>query len=587
MLFKNLARIFLTAPGARPFAVTAAMTLSSFSDLLGMGALIPLASQLASDQGTTNSYLGMFTVSVFKWLHISPAFVNLLLFVGVALVMKSVIAFLSMRFVAISVANVATGIRTRLMKATMNAKWAYFVDHQPGEVAAMIATQAQVAGDAYLAVSGLVVTLIVGIGLLTTAFLVSGTLVIFCLVAVASLALPLSYILRRAQAASLQQFATSANLAVGMQDVIANMKALKSMSKQGRYVDAFMHSIRDLRGAVISMLVARHAIYHGQDILAALMIVVGVYVGFEILHTPMSQFLVVGVIFYQLVDVIKRVQLSLQDATIASSGYFGVLGIVERAEAQNEPDLGKVPPTLASSLKFEDVSFAYGEKQVLKHINIEIPAKGITVLIGPSGAGKTTIVDMMVGLYRPLSGRILFDGKDLAEVNLKDWRKHIGYVPQELTLLRGSVLDNITFRDPLLTEADAIEALTLAGAMGFVSELQHGIHSNIGTMGAKLSGGQRQRISLARALVHKPRLLLLDEVTSALDEATEAEICANIHKLLGRLSIVAITHRPAWTKVATKIYAIDDGIAIEKTASASASNHVKSAADQFAVQARP
>ena len=201
MLFKNLARIFLTAPGARPFAVTAAMTLSSFSDLLGMGALIPLASQLASDQGTTNSYLGMFTVSVFKWLHISPAFVNLLLFVGVALVMKSVIAFLSMRFVAISVANVATGIRTRLMKATMNAKWAYFVDHQPGEVAAMIATQAQVAGDAYMAVAGLVVTVIVGIGLLTTAFLVSGTLVIFCLIAVASLALPLSYILRRAQAA--------------------------------------------------------------------------------------------------------------------------------------------------------------------------------------------------------------------------------------------------------------------------------------------------------------------------------------------------------------------------------------------------
>ena len=129
MLFKNLARIFLTAPGARPIAVAAAMTLSSLSDLLGMGALIPLASQLASDQGTNNSYLGMFMVSVFKWLHIAPDFVNLLLIVGAALIMKSVVAFLSMRFVAISVADVAAGVRTRLMKATMNAKWAYFVDH--------------------------------------------------------------------------------------------------------------------------------------------------------------------------------------------------------------------------------------------------------------------------------------------------------------------------------------------------------------------------------------------------------------------------------------------------------------------------
>ncbi len=566
MLFRNLARIFLTAPGARPIVVTSAMALSSISDLFGMGALIPLASQLASDQGTTNSYLGMFTVTVFKWLHIPPAFVNLLLFVGAALVMKSVIAFLSMRFVAISVANVSTRIRTRLMKATMNAKWAYFVDHQPGEVAAMIATQAQVAGDAYNAVSNLVVTTIVGMGLLITAFLVSGTLVIFCLIAVASLALPLSYILRRAQAASMLQFYTSANLAVGMQDVIANMKALKSMSKQGRYVDAFMHSIRDLRGAVINMMVARQAIYYGQDILAAIMVISGVYVGFEILHTPMSQFLVIGVIFYQLVDVIKRVQLSLQDATMAASGYFGVLGIIEKAEAQDEPVLGVMTPSLTDVLKFEDVSFAYGEKHVLNHVNIEIPARGITVLIGPSGAGKTTIVDMMVGFYRPLSGRILYDGKDLADVNLKEWRSHIGYVPQELTLLRGTVLDNITFRDPALTEADAIEALTMAGAMRFVNELPLGIHSNIGTMGAKLSGGQRQRLSLARALVHKPKLLLLDEVTSALDEKTEAEICANIQELLGRLTIVAITHRPAWTKVATKIYAIDGGGAIEQGA---------------------
>ena len=294
----------------------------------------------------------------------------------------------------------------------------------------MIATQAQVAGDAYMAVSSLVVTTIVGVGLLFTAFLVSGPLVIFCLIAVASLALPLSYILRRAQAASLLQFNTSANLAVGMQDVIANMKALKSMSKQGRYVDAFMHSIRDLRSAVISMLVARQAIFHGQDILAATMVISGVYVGFQILHTPMSQFLVVGVIFYQLVDVVKRIQLSLQDATMASSGYFGVLRIVEKAEAQDEPNVGKTPPTLAQGLRFEDVDFGYGEKQVLNRVNIDIAAKGITVLIGPSGAGKTTIVDMVVGLYRPLSGRILFDGKDLAAVNLKDSRSQIGYVPQ-------------------------------------------------------------------------------------------------------------------------------------------------------------
>jgi len=230
-MFQRLLKLFFQAPGARPLAVTLAMTLSSLSDLMSMGALVPLASQLSSDDGATKSFLGRTTVQLLGWIGIAPTFVHLLVFAGLALVLKSLIALLSIRFVAISVANVAYSIRTRLLNATLNAKWSYFVDHQPGEVAAMVAAQSQMAGDAYLTVSQLVVTVIVGIGLLITAFMVSGTLVLFCLMAVVSLAVPLHYILRRAQAASAKQFSSSANLSVGIQDVISNMKALKSMAK--------------------------------------------------------------------------------------------------------------------------------------------------------------------------------------------------------------------------------------------------------------------------------------------------------------------------------------------------------------------
>jgi ATP-binding cassette, subfamily C, bacterial len=566
-VFKKLIKIFWQAPGARPLLITSAMCFSSFSDLVGMGALVPLASQLSADQGSSNSYIGLAVVKLLSVFHVTPSFTNLLLVLCATLVMKSVIAFLGMRFVAISVANVATEIRTRLLQSTMNARWSYFVDHQPGEVSGMIAAQSQLAGDAYLAVAQLAVTTIVGVGLLTTAFLVSGMLVIFCLFAVATLAFPLFYILRRAQAASMLQFSTSVNLVSGVQDVIANMKALKSMAKQGRFVDAFMKSISDLRGSVISMLVARHAIYHGQDILGALMIVSGVYVGVEVLHTPLSQLLVVGVIFYQLVDVIKRIQLSLQDATIAAAGYYGVFSIIDRAAKQAEEDHGTLQPSLKHGIKFEDVSFSYGQTSVLNNTNLHIPANSITILIGPSGAGKTTIVDMIVGFYPPRSGEILIDDQNLTDINLKAWRKNIGYVPQELTLLKGNVFDNITLGDPALSEQDALDALQLAGANEFINALPKGMYTDIGTMGARLSGGQRQRLSLARALVHKPKLLLLDEVTSALDEVTEAEICKNIQALLGKLTIIAVTHRPAWTRVATKIFTVSEGRVVETKSS--------------------
>jgi len=565
-VFKKIITIFWSAPGARPILVTLAIILSSLSDLLGMGALVPLASQMTADQGANSSFLGRMILSGFDWLKIAPSFTHLLIMLGVALVLKSVIAFLAMRFVAISVANVASAIRTRLLKSTMNAGWSYFIDHQPGEISTMVAAQSQIAGDAYFLVAALVVNIIVGLGLLTTAFLVSIPLVLFCLFAVAALAWPLSYILRRAQAASINQFSTSTQLASGVQDVIANMKPLKSMARQGRFVDAFMTSIADLRGAIITMMVARHAIYHGQDILGALMVISGVYVAVEIFHTPLSQLLVVGVIFYQLVDIIKRVQLNLQDATMASSGYFGVYGVINKADTEAEVDTGVLQPSLRQAISFQRVSFSYGEKRILSHINIIIPAKSITVLIGQSGAGKTTLVDMVVGFNRPASGKILIDGVDLNDISLKAWRGMIGYVPQELTLLKGTVLDNITLGDPELSEQDALEALRLAGASEFVKALPKGVHTPIGTMGARLSGGQRQRLSLARALVCKPQLLLLDEVTSALDEATEAEICANIADLRGQLTIIAITHRPAWTRVASKIYAVADGKAVERKA---------------------
>ncbi|MEO6610496.1 MAG: ABC transporter ATP-binding protein [Aestuariivirga sp.] len=558
-MFARLIKLFFTAPGARPFSVLCAMILSSLSDTVGMGALVPLTSQLSNDQGSANSFLGVFTIGILHAIGLSPNFLNLLIILGVALILKSAIAFLAMSFVSVSVANVATGIRTRLMKATMNAKWSYFVSHPPGEVASMIAAQAQGAGDAYQQTSALFTNIVVTSGLLITAFLVSGPLVIFCLAAVAGLAIPLFYILQRARDASMKQFARSASLATGIQDVIANMKALKSMAKQGRFVDAFMHSIRDLRSAVIAMNVSRFALYNGQDILATMMIIGGVYVGVGLLHTPISQLLVIGIIFYQMVDAIKRTQLSVQDAVMASAGYYGVLGIVEKAESQFEPDTGTMGANLKHSMVFKDVSFSYTEKQVLEHVNLAIPAGSITVLIGESGAGKTTIVDMIVGLNRPAGGVILLDGIDMAEVSLKAWRTHIGYVPQEMTLLRGSIADNITLGDPDLTEADLVEALKLAGAWDFVSALPDGANSDIGTMGAKLSGGQRQRLSLARALVHKPSLLLLDEVTSALDQKTELEICNNIRGLLGKLTIVAITHRPAWISVATKVYSVEGG----------------------------
>jgi ATP-binding cassette subfamily C protein len=233
--------------------------------------------------------------------------------------------------------------------------------------------------------------------------------------------------------------------------------------------------------------------------------------------------------------------------------------MIREAGAEREEFVGTKVPTLERACVLERVSFAFGSKPVLDQVSISIPADRLTVLMGPSGVGKTTIADLLLGLFEPQAGRILIDGVPLCEIDLRAWRGMVGYVPQELILLHDTVFANLTLGDPEITTGQAIQALETAGAWPFVESLPEGLTTTVGERGMQLSGGQRQRIALARALLLKPKLLILDEVTSALDPATEAEICANVRALDGSFTILAITHRPAWVDVADRVYELAPG----------------------------
>jgi ATP-binding cassette subfamily C protein len=196
---------------------------------------------------------------------------------------------------------------------------------------------------------------------------------------------------------------------------------------------------------------------------------------------------------------------------------------------------------------------------VFEKANLLVPAGKLTALIGPSGSGKTTVIDLVIGLLRPQSGAVRIDDVPLSELDLKAWRHMIGYVPQENLLLHDSILHNVTLGDPELSDDDAVQALKSAGAWEFIEPLPQGIHSTVGERGGKLSGGQRQRIMIARALVHKPRLLILDEATSALDPANEAAIGQTMQGLRGALTILAISHQTALVNAADCVYRLEKG----------------------------
>ncbi len=266
-------------------------------------------------------------------------------------------------------------------------------------------------------------------------------------------------------------------------------------------------------------------------------------------------------IFYRMAPRLLTLQNSLLQATSVVSWLhtFEKRLSLARKHADRPVDTGHTP-SLSREIRVDGVTFAYPEAPAaLSGITIEVPRGAHVALVGTSGSGKSTLVDLISGLLTPQAGRVLIDGEDLSSCNQQAWRRRIGIVMQDAMLLNDTVARNVAFGDSTPNEERVIECLQLANAWEFVSRFAQGIHEPIAERGARLSGGQRQRLAIARALYHRPALLILDEATSALDSGSEREFQAAIESLEGKLTILSIAHRLNTIRRAHRIYVLRDG----------------------------
>jgi len=220
-------------------------------------------------------------------------------------------------------------------------------------------------------------------------------------------------------------------------------------------------------------------------------------------------------------------------------------------------------------VELRDVSFRYGERddvQVLQNVNLLLRRGHVTALVGQTGAGKSTIADLLVRLYDPDSGQIVVNDVDLRELDLAAWRKRIGYVGQDPYLFSTSVRHNVTLWDDTVSSADVDRAIHLARLDDVLKRLPEGDATLVGDRGLKLSGGQRQRVAIARALVHKPDVLIFDEATSALDTLTEQEVHSLISSLRESTTMLVIAHRLATVQDADTVVVLHQGQVVEQGA---------------------
>jgi len=560
----KLLLIFARAYPKRTLTVLGCLMLAAVAEGLGLSTVLPLLGIIAEkDAASSHNEISRIVVSGLGSLGLEPTLGVLLSLIVAAMFLKAALVLLAQRQIGYTVANVATDLRLELIRTLLGSRWEYYVRKPVGTLANAFATEATRASQAYLYgatnVALAIQTLVYfGVALSTSwhATLGAAGLGIF------TIAL-LNRLVRMTRRAGARQTRLLKDLLGRLTDILYAVKPLKAMAREALVGPLLEHKTQRLNRALQREVLSKEALNALHEPLLIGTVSAGLYVAVTRWGLPIDRVMLLALLFGRLLGHLQRIQKNQQRMVACDSAFWSIRQTIDEASAARETTVGAESPRLEHGIELRDVTLAYGTKTVLDHTSLVIPKGQVTVIVGPSGAGKTSIVDLVTGLVRPASGEVFVDELPLARADIQTWRRKIGYVPQETFLLHESVAVNVTLGDPTLTSTDVEATLKEADAWSFVSTMPEGVETTVGERGTAMSGGQRQRIAIARALAHGPELLILDEATASLDPKSEAEICATVRRLRGRMTILAVSHQPALLDVADKVYRLEHGVATE------------------------
>ena len=564
-----MASFFRAYPG-RTSIMLIALLLSGIAEGIGLSALLPLLN-IAVGADASSALTGVAmpqqsdfernVLEMFSSVGIAPTLGNMLWIIVLGVALKSVFLLVAQRQVGYTAAQVATDLRLEMLRAILLSKWEYFL-HQPiGKLTNALATEAQRSSSSFVngatAITFLIQALIYG----GIAFALSWRASLVAIVA-GTLVIGLSHFLVRiTRRAGKRETRLLTSLMSNLTDTLQSVKPLKAMSREHLADQVLAHDANQLNKALRRQVLSGALLDSAQELMFTGFICLGVYAAIGKYQMDLPMVMVLVVALGRAFSFFGKVQKQYQKLAQGESAYWSLKDSIAAANDAEEALDGGAEPAFKRSIRFDQVNFDYDQHPVFRDLSLDIKAGALTTLVGPSGSGKTTIIDLTIALLRPQGGTIWLDDTPLNEVDIKHWRKLIGYVPQDTVLLHDTIAHNITLGDPTLSDQDTERALRAAGAWDFVNNLAMGTQTMVGERGGKLSGGQRQRIVIARALINKPRLLILDEATSALDPESEAAVRQTMESLKGQLTILAISHNRGMVQAADYVYQMEGGSA--------------------------
>lgn len=455
-------------------------------------------------------------------------------------------------------------LRHRLYTAVTHASWLFFARSRSSDFTHVLTSEVDRVGAATYHLLQLAATALVALVYLGLAFRLSPALTAVVLACGGILMVALRGHTGVARAAGGELSDAIQALYAAVTEHLGGMKTAKSYGAEDRHGRLFARLTDGVRrlhtGAIRNQAEAKYWFDVGTVLLLSLIL----YASVELLAVSTAELLLLLFLFARMLPRLGALQQAYHDLVHTLPAFAHVMETEARCAAAAEPRAERREPvTLHHAIRLDRVRFAYEQAPVARDLDLTIRAGETTALVGPSGSGKTTVADLVLGLLRPDAGRVLVDGVPLGSERVQAWREQIGYVAQETFLFHDTIRANLLWAAPGATGREIEQALRLAAAEEFVTRLPEGLGTIVGDRGVRLSGGERQRLALARALLRKPALLILDEATSNLDSENEQRIQRAIDRLHGSMTILVISHRLSTVRAADIIHVLEDGRIVE------------------------
>jgi subfamily B ATP-binding cassette protein MsbA len=488
---------------------------------------------------------------------------------SVALILANAAIYGQTYLTAWSGQNLVARLRVRLFERLLNLPLGEFDKWRPGELIARFSTDLQIMIDAVsVSVPQLVVALATFLSSFATMIYLDWLLTISLVLVAPVVSLAVNNFQRLIGTSTHRAQQRIADLTANLSEVLQGHRVVKSFGREDFEVRRFQNRNDDFFGAYMKL---TQFIQTQPLVISTIMVAAVVAIMWLSVREVLVGRLDTGKVFMywgllvNLMNPMNRVAAFFGDISKAIVGAGRVFELLDLPVEVRDPPDAIALPMVRGRIEYADVTFHYGagEPPALRHVNATIEAGEVVALVGPSGAGKTTLVNLVPRFYQPQEGRLLLDGMDVAQLRLSDLRAAIAIVPQDVQLFRGSILENIRYGRLDATDEQVRSAARDANVDDYVSTFPKGYATEVGERGVRLSGGERQRIAIARAVLRDPRILILDEATSALDSHSEAMIEEALDRLLPGRTTLIIAHRLSTVRRAHKVLFIEAGHVVE------------------------